>query len=87
MLNCNLVFYLKTFYFCICMINLFFNILLIPQRSKRSDRDLAGRNDGNQKVIFPAVSIPEETGSKSVLPIKPGDYVAVEVITSVIYPG
>lgn len=40
---------------------------------------MAGRNDGNTKVVFPAVEIPEEEFSHKLRKIKPGDYVVVQV--------
>jgi S-adenosylmethionine hydrolase len=41
--------------------------------------DMAGRNDGNMKVVFPAVEIPEAEHSDKLQKIKPGDYVVVQV--------
>ena len=41
--------------------------------------DMAGRNDGNVKVLFPAVEIPEAEYSNKLQKIKPGDYVVVQV--------
>lgn len=50
------------------------------QPSKRSPLDLAGRNDGNTKVIFPQTEIPDLfSTSQHTREIKPGDYVAVQV--------
>jgi hypothetical protein len=40
---------------------------------------MAGRNDGNAKVVFPAVEIPEAEYSNKLQNIKPGDYVVVQV--------
>ena len=45
--------------------------------------DMAGRNDGNAKVVFPAVEIPETEYSNRLQNIKPGDYVVVQVSTYV----
>ena len=48
--------------------------------SKRSKSDLSGRNDGNIRVVFPDVTIPDKltfTGGRA--RAVPGDYVAVEV--------
>lgn len=42
---------------------------------------MAGRNDGNAKVVFPAVEIPEAEYSHRLQKIKPGDYVVVQVST------
>jgi hypothetical protein len=56
----------------------FFHILVF-QLSKRSVNDMAGRNDGNAKVVFPAVEIPEAEYSNKLQNIKPGDYVVVQV--------
>jgi tRNA A37 methylthiotransferase MiaB len=49
------------------------------QTSKRSQLDLAGRNDTNLKVIFPDEAIPENFQSQVRKPVKPGDFVVVEV--------
>jgi hypothetical protein len=49
------------------------------QESKRSEEDLAGRNDGNIKVIIPSLSVPVEKGSNQLESIRPGDYIAVKV--------
>jgi hypothetical protein len=49
------------------------------QTSKRSQLDLAGRNDTNLKVIFPDEAIPENFQSQTRKPVKPGDFVVVEV--------
>lgn len=53
--------------------------ILVFQLSKRSVNDMAGRNDGNAKVVFPAVEIPEAKYSNKLQKIKPGDYVVVQV--------
>jgi hypothetical protein len=53
--------------------------ILVLQLSKRSVNDMAGRNDGNVKVVFPAVEIPEAEYSNKLQKIKPGDYVVVQV--------
>jgi len=43
---------------------------------------MAGRNDGNTKVIFPAVEVPDSQHSHTLRTIKPGDYVVVQVSSS-----
>ncbi|CAG0916651.1 unnamed protein product [Notodromas monacha] len=48
-------------------------LVLVEGESKRSDADLAGRNERNTKVVFPKISL--ATGGK--VPV-PGDYVAVK---------
>jgi hypothetical protein len=53
--------------------------ILVLQLSKRSVNDMAGRNDGNVKVLFPAVEIPEAEYSNKLQEIKSGDYVVVQV--------
>ncbi|UYV77258.1 CDK5RAP1 [Cordylochernes scorpioides] len=53
-------------------------LVMVEGRSKRSEADLAGRNDGHTKVIFPAVELPDGSDSTR-RPILPGDYVAVKV--------
>nr|CAD7459015.1 unnamed protein product [Timema tahoe] len=45
--------------------------------SKRSESNMAGRNDGNTKVILPAGGIPESSSSQVSRDVKPGDYVVV----------
>nr|CAD7407144.1 unnamed protein product [Timema poppensis] len=47
--------------------------------SKRSESNMAGRNDGNTKVILPAGEIPESSSSQVSRSVKPGDYVVVLV--------
>ncbi|XP_069688767.1 CDK5RAP1-like protein [Periplaneta americana] len=54
-------------------------LVLVEGPSKRSLKDMAGRNDGNIKVIFPAEMIPESEDSQELKSIKPGDYVVVQI--------
>uniref|UniRef100_A0A1B6LHT2 CDK5RAP1-like protein n=1 Tax=Graphocephala atropunctata TaxID=36148 RepID=A0A1B6LHT2_9HEMI len=55
-------------------------LILVEGESKRSKEYLAGRNDGNTKVIIPKIDLQqEEAGSDSVSPISPGDYVVVKI--------
>ena len=49
------------------------------QDSKRSSEHLAGRNDGNTKVIMPKGDIPWAGRVESSRDIQPGDYVVVQV--------
>lgn len=53
-------------------------LVLVEGKSKRSDLHLAGRNDGNTKVIFPDVEI-EDGSAGSTRTVVPGDYVSVIV--------
>ncbi|XP_068212269.1 mitochondrial tRNA methylthiotransferase CDK5RAP1-like [Palaemon carinicauda] len=53
-------------------------LVLVEGTSKRSNLHLAGRNDGNTKVIFPNIEVEEGTEGK-VRHLKPGDYVSVVV--------
>lgn len=55
------------------------HLVLVEGPSKRSVKDMAGRNDGNTKVIFPAVEIPDSQYSQTLRSIKPGDYVVVQI--------
>lgn len=69
------------------------HLVLVEGNSKRSDKDLAGRNDGNKKVIFPNNPIPtlsqtlmhtnkdklEMETTMAQQHAKPGEYVVVEV--------
>uniref|UniRef100_A0A182P1F6 CDK5RAP1-like protein n=1 Tax=Anopheles epiroticus TaxID=199890 RepID=A0A182P1F6_9DIPT len=59
-------------------------LVLIEGYSKRSRTDLAGRNDGNVKVIIPAGPIRADrtAGRKDLRPVGVGDYVAVRVVGS-----
>lgn len=57
-----------------------FDSVSILQNSKRSDKQLVGRNDNNIKVIIPKYEIPDRISSSMLKNIKPGDYVCVEVI-------
>lgn len=53
------------------------------QKSKRSDKELYGRNDANIKVIIPATSIPiNRSNNLSLQEIIPGDFVAVDIQSS-----
>lgn len=52
---------------------------LILQTSRRSDQQLAGRNDNNIKVVIPRYEIPEKVSSSTLKEVKPGDYVCVYV--------
>ncbi|XP_067674131.1 mitochondrial tRNA methylthiotransferase CDK5RAP1-like [Haliotis asinina] len=54
-------------------------LILVEGDSKKSEHDLAGRNDGNTKVIFPKVDIPSCAGSQQQRVVSPGDYVVVQV--------
>lgn len=54
------------------------HLVLVEGTSKRSDLHLAGRNDGNTKVIFPNIDVEEGTEGHT-RPLKPGDYVSVVV--------
>uniref|UniRef100_A0A8D2Q318 Mitochondrial tRNA methylthiotransferase CDK5RAP1 n=1 Tax=Varanus komodoensis TaxID=61221 RepID=A0A8D2Q318_VARKO len=54
-------------------------VVLVEGHSKRSTRDLCGRNDGNVKVIFPDVEVEDGTGSGATVRAQPGDYVLVEI--------
>lgn len=57
-------------------------LILVEGRSKRSDQDLAGRNDGNTKVIIPAGEIPDAQSSQILREVKPGDYIAVKITSA-----
>lgn len=56
-------------------------LILIEGTSKRSENDLAGRNDANVKVIIPKTSIPQigAMNNSDLKPILVGDYVAVRI--------
>ncbi|XP_078698114.1 mitochondrial tRNA methylthiotransferase CDK5RAP1-like [Branchiostoma floridae x Branchiostoma belcheri] len=58
------------------------HLVLVEGLSKKSPSDLAGRNDGNTKVIIPNMDIPEEVGGQKCAPMKAGDYVAVKITSS-----
>ncbi|CAH1405557.1 unnamed protein product [Nezara viridula] len=53
--------------------------ILIEGVSKRSNEYLAGKNDGNIKVIVPSGSIPSGHNSYIEKPIEVGDYITVKV--------
>ncbi|XP_050080402.1 CDK5RAP1-like protein [Anopheles maculipalpis] len=59
-------------------------LILVEGYSKRSRTDLAGRNDGNVKVIVPAGPIrsSQEAGREDLRPVGVGDYVAVRIVES-----
>ncbi|CAG2254208.1 CDK5 regulatory subunit-associated protein 1,CDK5RAP1-like protein,tRNA-2-methylthio-N(6)-dimethylallyladenosine synthase [Mytilus edulis] len=54
-------------------------LILIEGESKRSPLDMAGRNDGNVKVIVPNTNIPESCADTSTRNIQRGDYVVVKI--------
>lgn len=54
-------------------------LVLVEGESRRSQNDLAGRNDSNTKVIFPRASVPESPQSTVHREVDPGDYVLVKV--------
>ncbi|XP_058789035.1 CDK5RAP1-like protein isoform X2 [Phymastichus coffea] len=54
-------------------------LILVEGESKRSIKDLQGRNDGNIKVIFPNESIPVSKTSTHHEKVKKGDYIVVHV--------
>lgn len=56
-------------------------LVLIEGESKRSQSDMAGRNDGNIKVIIPNAEIPVSHDNMSPRSIKMGDYVAVQILS------
>uniref|UniRef100_A0A8D8L6Q8 CDK5RAP1-like protein n=1 Tax=Culex pipiens TaxID=7175 RepID=A0A8D8L6Q8_CULPI len=58
-------------------------LILVEGASKRSPNDLAGRNDGNVKVIIPGGDVPvggEDADERKT--IVSGDYVAVRIVES-----
>ncbi|GAB1606962.1 CDK5 regulatory subunit-associated protein 1-like [Argonauta hians] len=54
-------------------------VILISGTSKRSQLDLAGRNDGNTKIIVPQTEIPVAEDAASTRQMQVGDYVVVQV--------
>lgn len=54
-------------------------LILIEGMSKRSERDVVGRNDGNTKVIIHNDEIPIDRDSYSTRPMVSGDYVVVQI--------
>ncbi|KAL3273615.1 hypothetical protein HHI36_015047 [Cryptolaemus montrouzieri] len=55
-------------------------LILIEGASKRSNSNLAGRNDQNIKVIIPGLDlIPTKNDTEDLRLLKPGDYVAVYI--------
>ncbi|XP_011503660.1 PREDICTED: CDK5 regulatory subunit-associated protein 1, partial [Ceratosolen solmsi marchali] len=54
-------------------------LILVDKKSKRSTQSLVGRNDGNIKVIFPDITIPNTNRSLSCKQIKYGDYIVVKI--------
>lgn len=40
-------------------------VVLVDGTSKRSERELVGRSDGNVKIVFPSVEVSERGGGKS----------------------
>lgn len=54
-------------------------LVLVEGASRRSQEDMAGRNDNNVKVIFPNIPVPEQPSSAVKKQIQPGDYVVVQI--------
>lgn len=54
-------------------------LVLVEGASRRSQEDMAGRNDNNIKVIFPKIPVPEQPSSAVKKQIQPGDYVVVQI--------
>ncbi|XP_022081875.1 CDK5 regulatory subunit-associated protein 1-like [Acanthaster planci] len=56
-------------------------LVLIEGVSKRSDKDLVGRNDGNIKVVLPDTKVLNclKSDASDSSSMKPGDYVAVHI--------
>ncbi|XP_042197875.1 CDK5 regulatory subunit-associated protein 1 [Callorhinchus milii] len=54
-------------------------LVLVEGFSKKSEQELCGRNDGNTKVIFPNVDTACNQSSGQLAPVKPGDYVLVQI--------
>ncbi|XP_055594999.1 CDK5RAP1-like protein [Uranotaenia lowii] len=58
-------------------------LVLVEGPSKRSNRDLSGRNDGNVKVIIPFGHVPwDDIDGSEMKSIVSGDYVAVRITES-----
>ncbi|XP_020375373.1 CDK5 regulatory subunit-associated protein 1 [Rhincodon typus] len=57
-------------------------LVLVEGASKRSKMELCGRSDGNIKVNFPSVDIPCNWSSGMLVPIRPGDYVSVQITSA-----
>jgi len=64
------------------------HIVLIEGASKRSEEQLTGRTDSFKRVILDDIKVPakykihfrESTHGEDLVPIKPGDYVAVQIV-------
>lgn len=54
-------------------------LILIEGKSKRSEQELYGRNDGNIKVIIPSMNLPLHPGSGETKSIEVGDFIAVRI--------
>ncbi|PIO24205.1 hypothetical protein AB205_0060610 [Aquarana catesbeiana] len=61
---------------------IFLQVGYVFQVSKRSSAELCGRNDGNLKVIFPALPAASSSSPETEVHVKPGDYVSVEITSS-----
>ena len=77
----------------VCYLNFMLNIYPLPpstptiyaqQNSKRSSKDLAGRNEANTRVIFPKADLPSNRHDLELSPVMPGDYVAVQVCSQLV---
>ncbi|KAL5010658.1 hypothetical protein ScPMuIL_012963 [Solemya velum] len=57
-------------------------LVLVEGESKRSAKDLAGRNDHNTRVIFPNMEVPVHFSTSRQCSVKPGDYAVVHIISA-----
>ncbi|KAL4655896.1 CDK5 regulatory subunit-associated protein 1 [Arapaima gigas] len=57
-------------------------LILVEGESKRSSQELCGRNEGNVKVIFPRQDVALQAGETPTAPIKPGNYVLVQITSA-----
>lgn len=64
--------------------NLKTNMFAFFQSSKRSSRDIWGRNDGSIKVVIPSDPIPSCERGDNPRNITVGDYVVVKVWISIL---
>uniref|UniRef100_S4RRT8 CDK5 regulatory subunit associated protein 1 n=1 Tax=Petromyzon marinus TaxID=7757 RepID=S4RRT8_PETMA len=57
-------------------------LVLVEGASRRSQLELSGRTDGNARVVFPDVLLPDGAGSPALASARRGDYVAVKITSS-----
>lgn len=57
-------------------------LILVDSPARKSATDLTGRTDGNKRVFFTSIPVPDKPGSETFVTLKPGDYAVVRVVSA-----